>query len=99
MTAASPTPSKATAFPNPADWPVMARRRFVVRFQGRGAKPAADADRVRRLPGLTVLDESSRMLLIEGDDETLVPLIESFSGWVVALEQTYPMPDTRRRMD
>lgn len=77
----------------------MARRRYIARFEGQGAKPAADAARARRLPGVTVLDESSRMLLIEGDDEALLALVETLSDWVVAPEQTYTVPDTRKRLD
>ncbi len=72
--------------------------RYVLRFQGRGAKPAADVEQVRRLPGVTVVEESSRMMLVEGDDETLPPLIETLSGWVVSPEQTYEVPDPRRRL-
>ena len=72
--------------------------RYVVRFQGKGARPLSDVEQIRGQPGVTVLEESSKMLLIESDDETLRPLVEGLSGWVVAPEQTYPVPDTRKRL-
>ena len=76
----------------------MALHRYVVRFKGRGLKPLADVEQVRRLPGVTVIDESSRMLLIEGDDDAVTILAEALPGWVVAPEKTYPLPDTRKRL-
>ncbi len=76
----------------------MAPRRYVLRYQGGGAKPAGDVARIRQLPGVSVADESSRMLLVEGDEESLAGLAESLPGWAVAPEQSYSVPDTRRRL-
>lgn len=75
----------------------MARRRYVLRFKGQGATPVADVEQVRSMSGVTVLEESSRMLLVEGDDEA-VPALESLSGWTVAPERTYTVPDARKRL-
>ena len=78
----------------------MERRRYVLRYRGRGAKPPADVEHVRHLPGITVLDESSsKMLLVECDDETTTWLAEALPGWIVAPEQTFDVPDTRKRID
>jgi hypothetical protein len=47
--------------------------------------------------GITVVDESAaKMLLIEGDEELVVGLAETLPDWVVAPEQTFPVPDTRK---
>jgi hypothetical protein len=75
----------------------MTRRRYVVRFRGQG-EPGGDVEEIRCLAGLRVLEESSRMLLVEGEDEVILALGERLSGWVVAPERTYPVPDTRKRL-
>lgn len=77
----------------------MARGRFVVRFAGDRGKPAADLERIRRLPEAIVLDaSSSRIVLVESDEQPLRDLVESLPGWVVAPEQETPVPDTRKRI-
>jgi hypothetical protein len=76
----------------------MARQRFVLRYVGPGAKPAADVDAVRALPGVSVVEESARMLLVEGEEEALPELTETLSGWVVGREQRYEIPDTRKKL-
>ncbi|HVL03617.1 MAG TPA: hypothetical protein VM386_04185 [Acidimicrobiales bacterium] len=78
----------------------MERRRYVLRYRGQGAKPPADVEHVRHLSGITVLDESSsKMLLVECDDESTTRLAEALPGWIVAPEQTFDVPDTRKRID
>jgi hypothetical protein len=74
------------------------RRRFVLRYRGEGAKPDADADRVRQLPGTVVVDDSSRMLLVEADEAPLAELVGSLPDWVMAPEQTLSVPDTRKQV-
>ncbi len=76
----------------------MDRRRFILRYRGSGLKPDADVERVRRLPGVTVLDESAaKMLLVECDDWPSSEAAEMLTDWVVAPEQTFTLPDTRKR--
>ncbi len=78
----------------------MAKQRFVLRFAGKRAKPAEDVERIRSVPGATMLDESSaRMLLVESHEQPLRDLLESLPGWVVAPEQVIPLPDTRERIE
>lgn len=76
----------------------MERRRYVLRYRGQGAKPSADVEHVRHLAGITVLDESSsKMVLVECDEESTTALAEALPDWVVAPEQTFDVPDTRKR--
>ncbi len=70
-----------------------------MRFAGDRGKPAADLERIRRLPEAIVLDaSSSRIVLVESDEQPLRDLVESLPGWVVAPEQETPVPDTRKRI-
>ncbi len=78
----------------------MATRRFVLRYGGDGAKPPADVERVRALTDAVVIDDSSsRMLLVDSRPEQLRDLVDSLPGWVMAPEQTYAVPDTRKRVE
>jgi len=77
----------------------VAKRRFVLRFGGDGAKPADDVERIRKLPEVELLDETSpRMMLVESHEQPLRELVESLPGWVLAPEQAIPLPDTRQRI-
>jgi hypothetical protein len=73
--------------------------RFVLRYRGDGAKPAGDVERVRALADAVVVDSSPRMLLVESDPEPLRQLVDSLPDWVMATEQTYAVPDTRKRVE
>ncbi|MDQ3645275.1 MAG: hypothetical protein M3356_07210 [Actinomycetota bacterium] len=77
----------------------MAKCTFVLRYRGEGPKPAADVERIRGLPEATVLDESStRMMLVESDEQPLREVVASLHEWVVAPEQAVPLPETRERI-
>ncbi len=76
----------------------VARRRFVLRYRGQGDKPAADLERIRHLPEAHVVDDSSRMVLVESDEEPLLRLVESLPDWVAAPERTFAVPDTRKKI-
>ncbi len=77
----------------------MATQRFVLRYGGDGAKPAADVERVRALTGAVVVDSSARMLLVDSHPEQLRDLVESLSDWVMAPERTYEVPTTRKSVE
>ena len=73
--------------------------RFILRFRGSGGKPAADVERIRLLPTVTVIDDSmSRMLLVEGPEAELKAVLESMPGWVVSIERMIPLPDPRPKL-
>lgn len=61
--------------------------------------PEADVERLRALPGARIIDRSARMLVVECDDAALRQLVESLAGWVIAPEQSYAVPDTRKKIE
>ncbi len=74
--------------------------RFVLRYRGDGAKPDADVERVRALAGMVVVDDSSsRMLLVESPRGPLTDLVATLAEWVMAPEQSFAVPDTRKRVE
>ena len=75
----------------------MARSRFVLRYQGEGPVPAADVAQVTGLSDAVVVDASPRMLLVDCEPEPLEALVDALPNWVMAPEQRYQVPDTRRR--
>jgi hypothetical protein len=77
----------------------MARPRFVLRYSGEGVTPEADIARVLELDDATVVDSSPRMLLVESQAEPLRRLVDTLPDWVMASEQTYALPDTRRMVE
>ena len=72
--------------------------RFILRFKGHDALPASDLARIESEPDVTVVDRSSRMLLVEATDQTIRRLGEVLSEWTVTPERTVPLPDTRRKI-
>jgi len=77
----------------------VVKARFVLRYRGEGSKPEADVERVRALADTVVVDDSSsRMLLVESHDRPLRDLVDSLPHWVMAPEQTYAVPDTRKKV-
>ncbi len=77
----------------------MVKPRFVLRYRGDGATPEADVARVRGLDDAVVIDSSSRMLLVESEPEPLRQLLDSLPDWIMAPEQQYGVPDTRKRIE
>ncbi len=76
----------------------MAKGRFVLRYRGEGAKPDADVAKVRELADAVVVDSSSRMLLVESEPELLRHVVDALPDWVMDVERTYEVPDTRKRV-
>ncbi|HTP69161.1 MAG TPA: hypothetical protein VMJ35_09685 [Dongiaceae bacterium] len=72
--------------------------RFVLRYGGSDAIPAGHLNTIRSTPGLKVIDESPRMLLVDGEQSSLQEKLKDMPGWSLHPEQTYPMPDTRKRL-
>jgi hypothetical protein len=75
--------------------------RFVMRYHGAGPRPEDVVERVRTLPESRIIDDSGRMLLVEAPAaEHLTAAIGKAGGeWLVAPEQGYPVPDTRKRIE
>lgn len=77
----------------------MAKARFVLRYRGEGAPPEADVAQVHGLPGAQVVDSSPRMLVVESDADRLGALVDGLSDWVMAPDQSYTVPDTRKKVE
>jgi len=77
----------------------MAKARFVLRYSGQGTTPEADVARVQQLDDATVVDSSSRMLLVESHPEPLRRLVDTLPDWVMGSEQSYAVPDTRETVE
>ena len=72
--------------------------RYILRYKGPGPKPDADVERIRALPNTTVLDHSSRMLLVASPESKLRALIDAMPDWVMTPEQTIRLPDPHPRI-
>jgi hypothetical protein len=69
--------------------------RFIVRFRGPGPKPPDVAERISALPGMQVLDDTTRMLLVEAPEEARLRAALDPSLWVVSPERMYEIPPPR----
>jgi hypothetical protein len=70
--------------------------RFILRFRGKGDPPARHAARLRALPSVDVIDDSGRMLLVEGDEATLRAALPG-DDWLIAPERHYSLAGARPR--
>jgi hypothetical protein len=73
-------------------------QRYILRYKASGPKPEGDLLRIRNTPGLTVVDESPRMLLVEGDDKPIEDLRGDLANWLVTPEVQISLPDKRQRI-
>ena len=72
--------------------------RFILRFQGKGQKRRKDVKRIRSMPNLTLIDDSStRMLLVNAPEAELKSLVDSLPDWIMSPEQIVQLPDPRPR--
>ncbi len=72
--------------------------RFILRYKGSGPKPDGDVNRICSLPDTTVIDRSSRMLLVGAPEPELRALIASMPDWVMSPEQTIKIPEPRPKI-
>jgi hypothetical protein len=77
----------------------VATGRYVLRYRGEGDKPAGDVAHLRAAPDATVVNESPKMVVVEGEPEALGRLVDSMPGWeLLGPERTYEVPDTRKKI-
>jgi hypothetical protein len=69
--------------------------KFIVRYVGEGPRPSADAERIRTAPGVKVLDDSSRMMLVEASEAGLRQVVGSMPGWTWSPERSIRLPNPR----
>ena len=72
--------------------------RYVLRYSGAEAIPADHVKAVRSIPGVHVLDESPKMLLVDGDESALHNKLKEMPGWSIHPETVYTIPDTRKKL-
>ena len=72
--------------------------RYILRFRGRGAKPLEDVRRIAEMPGVAIVDQTSRMLLVEMPEGTVQHLEAELPGWVASPEEMVGLPDPRFRI-
>jgi len=74
-------------------------KKYVLRFTGSGAKPAADVARIRKCEGIAVVDEAPRMLLVQCTSKTRVrQLVDNLDNWVMSEERTVQLPNPRPKV-
>lgn len=73
-------------------------RRFILRYTGGGAAPPADVDAILGQGGLTVVDRTPRMLLVDAAPSVVDRLVGALRGWVSAPERSLPVPDVRPKV-
>ena len=72
--------------------------KYILRFTGSGAKPAADVARIRKYEGVTVLDEAPRMLLVQCAKPRARHLVEGLDNWVMSEERAVELPNPRPKV-
>jgi hypothetical protein len=70
---------------------------FIFRFPG-DDPPADDLERIRKHPGLKILDETPRMLLVDAPKSAVAPLQERLASWIITPEGATPRPRTRHEV-
>ena len=64
-----------------------------------GTIDQAMIDQVARLPGVVIVDQSPRMLVVKGDKRVVCDFATEGSGWkVFAEEVNYSLPDSRHKI-
>lgn len=72
--------------------------RFILRFEGDGEKPVKDVERIRAFPDAKIVDDSSRMVLIEAPSATVAELVQALPQWTLSREHLVPIPDARPKV-
>lgn len=75
--------------------PETSPKNYILRYRGAGKIPETERLRVSEMPGVRILDDSPRMLLIESA-QPIEPLRIELPEWSVSEEQTVPLPQPPR---
>jgi len=73
-------------------------KKYILRFTGSGAKPAADVTHIRECEGVTILSEAPRMLLVQCAKSRAKQLVEELDNWVMSEERTVELPNPRPKV-
>jgi hypothetical protein len=67
--------------------------RYILRYQGHGAKPQSDVKKFRALSNVKLVDESAKMLLVEAaTEESLLDTIAEVVDWSICPECSLELP-------
>ena len=72
--------------------------RYALRYNGPESMPTEHVNAIRSTQGLQVVDESPKMLLVDGNESTLREKLKQMPGWSIHPVQEYKLPDTRQRL-
>jgi hypothetical protein len=73
--------------------------RFILRFTGEGAISPDDFESWRSLPNCHVVDQTSRMLLVEAEEQSLRDVVNAKRDWRLTPETTtVRVPDPRPKV-
>jgi hypothetical protein len=73
--------------------------RYILRYAGLQSAPTDHVRGIRATPGLKVIDESPKMLLVDGEESALHATLKGMDGWSIHPAQDYQLPDTRKKID
>ena len=69
--------------------------RLILRYRGQGPLPADVVQAVQALPATRIVEQTSRMLLVDGPEDDVRRVVGAGPDWVIAPERSYTRPDTR----
>ncbi|MCI0446498.1 hypothetical protein L0244_09580 [bacterium] len=82
----------------PAESSNQRKQRFVLRYSGQTQPETKDLEYIKNFPGIVVIDDSDRMLLIEASEADASELAKKISGWKLIRESFTPLPDTKPKV-
>ena len=70
-------------------------KRIILRYRGPADKPEGALDIIRSAPGLTILDESPRMVLVEMPEAETASLAAKLPEWTLSEESIRGFPEPK----
>ena len=77
----------------------MNKSRFILRYRGAGQLPDTDLRHIHNAIGVSVIDTTPRMLLVETDDDRAKSLGANLKDWVVSAQKLVRLPDNRQKIE
>lgn len=76
------------------------KQKLLLRYRLTGSIPETVVERLRALPSVDILDQTPKMLKIEGDELEVEGCLASSPGWVIVPDEevSYSLPDPRPKL-
>ncbi len=74
------------------------QNRYILRYNRKGGIPSIDVGLVARLPDVSIIEKSVKMLLVEGPESGLREFVATNPEWMLFQERTYSVPDSRYKV-